>query len=180
MSDPMLEARAALAERAAKLEQRAMQAYGALAARFAGREAGRRFSEMAEGEAQHFAILNLSGDFVRMAKEPPPPVEREVDLEAAEPLVAALEAASRTAPEMAPEAILPGAVEVAVRFEQQELPRVAAVVAALPEPARGKARAGLGRTLPGHYAALEALAREAGRDDLAAEARALAARAAGL
>ncbi len=174
MTDPALEARARLAERAATLERRAMQAYRALASRFVGLEAGRRFAEMAEGEAQHFAVLNLSGDFVRMAKEAPPAAaESEADLDAAEPLVAALEAAAAADPATG----LPGAVEAAVRFERQELPRVAAVVAALPEPARGKARAGIGRTLPGHYAALEALAREAGRDDLAGEARGLVDRA---
>ncbi|HEY8369258.1 MAG TPA: hypothetical protein VIM86_08060 [Thermodesulfobacteriota bacterium] len=177
MTDDAHEARARLAERAAALERRAMQAYRALAARFGGLDSGRRFAEMADGEAQHFAVLNLSGDFVRMATDLPAAApESEADLDAAEPLVAALEAAATADPQTG----LPAAVEAAVRFEQQELPRVAAVIAALPEPARGKARAGIGRTLPGHYAALEALARAAGRDDLAADARALAASAARL
>ncbi len=181
MTGAALEQRAALAERAAKLEQRAMQAYRALATRFSGREAGRRFAEMAEGEAQHYAVLNLSGDFVRMAKDlPPGPVESEADLAAAEPLVAALEAAGQTGTDVPPEVALTSAVEAAVRFESQELPRVAALLRALPEPACGRARAGIGRTLPGHYAALEALARESGRDDLAEAARALVAQAARL
>jgi hypothetical protein len=175
------EAQAALAERAAGLERRAMEAYRALATRFAGGEAGPRFAEMAEGEAQHFAILNLAGDFVRMA-----PAESEAapdaaaDLAGADPFLVALERAGSGSAGVDPAAALPAAVEAAVRFESQELPRVAALVGALPEPARARVRAGLGRTLPAHYTALETLGRLAGRDDLAAEARRLAAEAARL
>jgi hypothetical protein len=175
------EARAALAERAAGLERRAMEAYRVLAARFGGGEAGQRFAEMAEGEAHHFAILNLAGDFVRMG-----PAESEAapaaapDLAAADPLLVALETAGSGSAGADPAAALPAAVEAAVRFESEELPRVAALVGALPEPARTRVRAGLGRTLPAHYTALETLGRLAGRDDLAAEARRLAAEAARL
>ncbi len=170
----------ALADRAAALERRAMNAYRALAARFVSSDAGRRFAEMAEGEAAHFAILTLAADLARMdaprggAGEPhPDSTAREAAaIEAAELLVAALEAA---AGEGLPAAAgLAAAVEAAVRFESQEMPRVAAFIAALPDRARTRARTGLGQTLPAHYAALEALGRLAGRDDLAAAARALA------
>lgn len=162
-----------------------MNAYRALAARFASSEAGRRFGEMADGEAAHFAILSLAADVVRMS-EPPGRLADQAALEAAaadaaEPLVAALEAAGAGGEADRDRATdLPRAVEAAVRFESQELPRVASFVAALPDRARTQVRTGLGRTLPGHYAALEALGRLAGRDDLAAAARALAAQAADL
>jgi hypothetical protein len=179
------EARAALAERAAGLERRAMEAYRVLAARFGGGEAGQRFAEMAEGEAHHFAILNLAGDFVRMGPAeseaaPDAAPDAAADLAAADPLLVALETAGSGSAGADPAAALPAAVEAAVRFESEELPRVAALVGALPEPARTRVRAGLGRTLPAHYTSLETLGRLAGRDDLAAEARRLAAEAARL
>jgi hypothetical protein len=177
--DGLVEAQAALAERAALLERRVMQAYRALASRFAASEAGIRFAELGEGEAQHFALLNLAGDFVRMASGPGAGfTESDVSLAEAEPLVAAIEAAAAPQPGADPAAALPVAVEVTVRFEAHELPRVAAQIDALPEPARARTRAAFGQTLPSHYAALEALARLVSRDDLTAAARALAARAA--
>ncbi len=173
----------ALVERAAALERRAMEGYRALAARFAGGEAGRRFGEMAEGEAAHFAILGLAADLARMSGAAPAAdlAAEAAALGAAEPLVAALEAAAAgpADPAAGPAALI-AAVEAAVRFESQELPRVAALVASLPDRAGSQARTGLGRTLPAHYAALEALGRLAGRDDLAAAARALAESAASL
>jgi hypothetical protein len=155
--------------RYAQLERRAMVLYRALATRFAAvPDAARRWQEMSDAEAGHFAVLGLAEDWVALggaASTPTPITEESLDL-LGQRLTTLEEAAGREACGLAE------AVEISLTWEELEMPRVAALIDLLGEPARGRVRAGLVAEAEAHVGSLRAL--------VAAGAPALAPRVAAL
>ena len=130
--------------------------------RFAGRfhdppEASRLWTKMSDMEAGHFAILTLSQDLVQMSRvtlrrrSPPPLLTRRNER------LAALESQGETS-----SLTLAEAVHLAVAWEEIELPRVLALLPALPLEARRRMLSGLLAETDLHYDCLKALAGLAG------------------
>lgn len=162
-----------LVARSAQLEKRAMAFYRQLAERFAAHpEAARLWREMSNTEASHFALLQLTEDWVAMAgaQAQETPVTPEA-LEALSDRLAALEAAGRA------DCGLADAAELTVAWEELELPRVIELVGELPGTARGRVLAGMIGEAEEHFRILMELMGAAGAAALAGRVSALAERA---
>ena len=163
-----------LVARSAQLEKRAMAFYRQLAGRFAAHpEAARLWREMSNTEASHFALLQLTEDWVAMAggQAQETPVTPEA-LEALSDRLAALEAAAGRA-----DCGLADAAELTVAWEELELPRVIELVGELPGTARGRVLAGMIGEADEHFRILMDLVGAAGVVALADRVSALAERA---
>ena len=158
-----------LAELAA-FERRAIMLYRAYAERFAANPAvSRLWSEMSEAEAGHFATLTLASDLLELPGNTAP---NGVSLAA--PPTDATEALYRGA-----EAAIAGslelttAVETAFRLEQNELPWMRTLLAALAGRARASILTGVLPAFATHLGCLETLAIMSGRTDLTVQIQAL-------
>lgn len=132
--------------------------------RFAGRfhdppEASRLWTRMSDTEAGHFAIMALTQDLVQMRHNPgEPPLEITfVSLDETERRLTALESQGE-----ASSLTLAEAVHLAVAWEEIELPRVLALLPALPLEAKHRMLSGLLAETDLHYDCLKALAGLAG------------------
>lgn len=154
------------------LERRSIDFYRTLAERFAGDESGRVWRETMNTEAAHHAAFALALDWAQLSAEPKPevPVDPE-ELEREAAALAVLEAAAAR-----PDLTLADAVELAVAWEERELPRVLVIAPHAPGRGRAQLRAIAAEAGP-HYDALAALAREAGADELLPRLDALRGRA---
>lgn len=151
---PILEAYAAL-------EKQGVEFYRTLGERFPDMKGSRLWAEMANTEASHQAILMLAMDWTHLWKGP----KSEPPIEAAE-----LDEAIQAAGDLLAEAERPGlsaarAVELAVAWEEQELPRILAIAPYCPGRGQGQLLAMVAEAV-GHYDDLAALARETGQDAL--------------
>jgi hypothetical protein len=148
-----------IVERYAQFEKRAVVFYRGLAERFAAHApAARLWREMSNTEASHFALLELTQDWIAMAKGAGgmPPLTA-ADLDALGARLAELEAGAASA-ELTPEA----AVGLSIEWEELELPRIVELVRHLPPQAQGRVTAGMIAESAEHYRMLMDLVRVAG------------------
>lgn len=140
---------AALVERCATYERRGLMLYRRLAERFASDPgAAAVWHALSNAEASHFTTLQLAGDWLTMAGAAATPAPA-----GGVPAATAVDAAL-TGFETAAAAASLGvadAVRLTVEWEEQELPRVFALVAALPSPVRERVRAGLLAGMGSHH-----------------------------
>jgi rubrerythrin len=165
----------AVVERYAQFEKRGVRFYRGLAARFAADAAAARlWVEMADAEASHFALLELSLDWIAMAggAAGSGPAVGPEELERVDARMREIEAAAER-----PDATLADAVDLALRWEELELPRVLDLLPHLPDRARGRVLAAMVGEAAGHYRGLGELARAAGGPGHGARLAALAGRA---
>lgn len=162
---PVLEAYAAL-------EKQGVEFYRTLGERFPEMKGSRFWLEMANTEASHQAILMLAMDWTHVWTGPKsePPVE-----------MAELDMAIQAAGDLLAEADRPDlsparAVELAVAWEEQELPRILAIAPYCPGRGQGQLLAMVAEGV-GHYEELEALARATGQEALIPRIEALRAQA---
>jgi rubrerythrin len=163
----------AVLDRQAQLERRAMLFYRGLAERFHAHAAAARLWRMlSDAEAGHFAVLGLARDWVAMAGAAgsPPAAEAEA-LDLAASRLGELEAAAGAG------CGLEEAVDLSIRWEEVELPRVLALAGYLPAAARGRVLAALVADAAEHYRVLGELVNVAGRAEQAGRVAALADRA---
>ncbi|MBI2461717.1 MAG: hypothetical protein HYV61_09580 [Candidatus Rokubacteria bacterium] len=151
---PILEAYAAL-------EKQGVELYQTLGERFPDAQGSRLWAEMANTEASHQAILMLAMDWTHTWSGPKsePPIE-----------MGDLDAAIQTSGDLLAEAARPDlsfvrAVELAVAWEEQELPRILAIAPYCPGRGQGQLLAMVAEAV-GHYDELAALARAAGQETL--------------
>lgn len=164
----------ALVECYAQFEKRGVAFYRGLAERFrAHAAAARLWREMSNTEASHFALLELTQDWIAMAggAASAPPVTPET-LEAVAARMADLEAASER-----PGATLAEALDVTLSWEELELPRILELLPHLTGKARGAVMAGMIAEAAEHYRVLGELCETAGAAGQAARVIALAERA---
>jgi hypothetical protein len=114
---------------------------------------------MSDMEAGHFAILTLSQDLVQMRPAPgdAPSEITSATFDETEARLTALESQGET-----PGLTLAEAVHLALAWEEIELPRVLALLPALPLDARRRMFSGLLAETDRHYDCLKALAGLAG------------------
>jgi hypothetical protein len=164
----------ALVERYAQFEKRGVGFYRGLAERFAADAgAARLWREMSNTEASHFALLELTQDWIAMSGgggSAPDATPESLDALAAR-MGEIEEAAGR------PGTTLDAAVALAARWEELELPRIIDLVPHLPAKARGRVLAGMIAEAAEHYRLLMELARAAGAPGAAERVSALAERA---
>ena len=148
----------------AGFERRALELYRHFAQTFAAYPTvARIWWAMSDAEAGHFAVLRLAEDRLPaggIATE----VGRSFDedrLEEWESTIKQLEAKGRQ-PEIDPAE----AAEVTVAWEREELPRLLALLADLPEPARQRTAAGLVDGAEEHMRCLKDLVKTVGSDRL--------------
>lgn len=149
-----------LLEALSTFEKRGMTFYRRFAARFhAIPEASRLWTEMSNAEAGHFAVLTLAQDLVQMGHHPGEPLQEITlaSLHEMEERLAALETQGE-----APDLTLAQAVHLALAWEEDELPRVLALLPALPPQARGRILSGVFAEASLHYDCLKTLAELAG------------------
>lgn len=149
----------ALVERYAGLEKRGVLFYRGLAERFHDHsDAARLWRELSNTEASHFALLGLAQDWVAMAGagEAPAAITEETLERLSAPVTELEDAAAR------PGTTLEEALELSIRWEEIELPRVLALVSHLPAKARGHVLAGMIAEAPEHYRMLSDLVQAAG------------------
>ncbi len=158
----------AIVERHAQLEKRAMLLYRGLAERFHGHaEASRIWRELSNTEASHFALLELTQDWITMAGAATTSAPRGDSLEAAASGAPTLEAA-------AGDCEIERAVDLSLQWEELELPRVLELVAGLPARAQARVMAGLIAESAEHYRILMELVKVAGTPEQAPRVSALA------
>ena len=149
----------AVVERYAQLEKRGVLFYRGLAERFPEHPvAARVWRELSNTEASHFALLELAQDWIAMAgggENPPPVTEAGLDTQSAR--MAEIEAASAR-----PGGGIDEAVELTIRWEEAELPRILELVTHLPARARGQVMAGMIAEAPEHYRVLLDLVKASG------------------
>ena len=149
----------AVVEHYAQLEKRGVLFYRGLAERFPEHPvAARVWRELSNTEASHFALLELAQDWIAMAgggESPPAVTEAGLDTQSAR--MAEIEAASARAGGGIEEA-----VELTIRWEEAELPRILELVPHLPARARGHVMAGMIAGEPEHYRVLLDLVKAAG------------------
>lgn len=145
-------------------EKRGMALYRHLGTRFPDPPgASRLWIEMSNMEAGHFAVVALAQDWVHMGGEAPAPFPEtpEARLDAIDQRFRALERRAE-----AEHLTLADAVELALAWEETELPPVLALVSALPPEAARRLRAGLLTEAASHYRCLKELADLAGLTSL--------------
>ena len=149
----------AIVERYAQLEKRGVLFYRGLGERFSEHLAAARvWRELSNTEASHFALLELAQDWIALAgggENPPPVTEEGLDTQSAR--MADIEAASAR-----PGGGIEEAVELTIRWEEIELPRILDLVTHLPVRARGHVMAGMIAEAPEHYRMLLELVKTAG------------------
>lgn len=162
---PILEAYAAL-------EKHGVEFYQTLGRRFPEIKGSRLWAELANTEASHQAILMLAMDWAHTWSGPKsePPVE-----------TAELDTTIQAASDLLAEAERPGlsaarAVELAVAWEEQELPRILAIAPYCPGRGQGQLLAMVAEAV-GHYDELAQLARATGQEALLPRIEALRATA---
>lgn len=154
---------AALLERYAGYERRALLLYRSLADRFRGQpDASARWRAMSDAEASHFTTLRLASDRVAMAGA--------ADTEAGS-LADGLDDLERRLAEVEQAASRPGiglteAVELTITWEELEMARIRTLVTALPSAVQPHVERGLLGELDRHRSDLLALAGVAGVEDL--------------
>jgi len=161
---------AAVVERYAALEKRAMLFYRGLHERFhAHPTAARLWRELSDTEASHFALLELCLDWIALAGggASAPPVTEE-SLGALGALLDELESDAAR-----PECGLEEAALLTIRWEELELPRILELLPHLPAKARGPLMAGMVAEGAEHYRVLLELVRAAGAPAQAARVAAL-------
>jgi rubrerythrin len=144
------------------LERRGIDFYRTLAERFADGKSGRLWRECMNTEASHHAIFMLCLDWAHMWRwtGPKPDVPADpADLAREGEALAALQAETAR-PELGEGA----AVELALRWEERELPRVLFIASHAPGRGQGQLMAML-KEGEEHYNDLEELARTAGVAD---------------
>ena len=156
------------------LERRGIDFYRTLAERFPEGASGRLWRECMNTEASHHAIFMLCLDWAHMWRwtGPKPEVPTHADDIAREAeALAALEAEAA-----APELTEAAAVELALRWEERELPRVLFIAGHAPGRGKGQLLA-MVKEAEEHYRDLEELAGKTGvADQLAPRFQALRAR----
>jgi len=144
-------------EACSTFERRGIAFYRRLAGRFHDPpEASRLWTRMSDMEAGHFAILTLSQDLVQMTGDAPSEIT-SATFDETEDRLTALESQGET-----PSLTLAEAVHLALAWEEIELPRVLALLPALPPEARRRMLSGLLAETDLHYDCLTALAGLAG------------------
>jgi rubrerythrin len=163
----------AVLERYAGLEKRGVLFYRGLAERWHDHhEAARLWRELSNTEASHFALLELAQDWVAMAGGgQSAPALDEAAFEALSARMAELEAAAGRS-----DCAREEAVELSIRWEELELPRILELVAHLPARARGQVMAGMVAEGVEHYRMLQELVRVAGAASQAERVNTLAER----
>jgi len=159
--------------RYAGLEKRGVLFYRALGERFRQHEVPSRiWRELSNTEASHFALLELTQDWVAMAGggESAPAVTED-ELEAVSARMHDLEEAAAQ-----PACPLEEAVDLTIAWEELELPRILDLVAHLPATARGRIIAGMIAEAAEHYRVLMELVKAAGAAGQAERVAALAER----
>lgn len=165
----------AVIEAYAGYEKRALQLYRKLAERFRDNaRVSRLWRQMSDAEASHFTLLQLAPDWIAMAGEPK--TDPELEPEALDALTAELSKLEQAAER--PGLTLQEAVELTLAWEEQELPRILALLPCLPGRAREQVRAGIVGEVEKHYADLMELVKAAGAGGLEERVEALRARAA--
>lgn len=161
---------AAVLDRYAAYERRALLLYRRLAERFGDQpDAARRWRAMSDAEAAHFTTLQLATDRVAMAGA--------AGAEAGD-LARTLEGTEDRLRELEEAAARPGltlaeAVGLAADWEELEIARVSRLIAALPAAVRSHVQSGLLGQLDAHHGDLRALARATGSPDLERRAASL-------
>lgn len=144
------------------LERRGIDFYRILADRFPDGASGRLWRECMSTEASHHAIFMLCLDWAHMWRwtGPKPQVPADPDDLAREAeALAALEAEAAR-----PDLTEPAAVELALRWEERELPRVLFIAGYAPGRGKGQLLA-MVKEAEEHYRDLEELAGKAGVAD---------------
>jgi hypothetical protein len=155
----------------AGFERRALELYRHFAQVFAAHPtAARIWRAMSDAEAGHFAVLRLAEDRLPAADGAPGADRRfdEVHLDEWESAVQELEAKGRR-PGIDPAE----AAEITLTWEQGELPRLLALLADLPEPARQRTAEGLVEGAQEHLDCLKELLSAVGSDRLLPETSAI-------
>lgn len=151
----------------AGFELRALELYRYFAQVFAAHPtAGRIWRAMSDAEAGHFAVLRLAEDRLP-AVGSTTAVDRRFDegrLDEWESTIKELEAKGRR-PDIDPAE----AAEITLTWEREELPRLLALLADLPEPARQRTAAGLVEGAEEHLSSLKELLKAVGSDRLLPE-----------
>ena len=144
----------------ASFERRALELYRHFAQVFAAHPtAGRIWRAMSDAEAGHFAVLRLAEDRLP-AVGSTTEADRRFDegrLDEWESAVLELEAKG-----MRPEIDPAEAAEITLMWEREELPRLLALLADLPEPARQRTAAGLVEGAEEHLHSLKELLKAVG------------------
>lgn len=151
----------------AGFERRALELYRYFAQVFAAHPtAGRIWRAMSDAEAGHFAVLRLAEDRLPAAGSTTEGDRRfdEGHLDEWESTIKELEAKGRR-PEIDPAE----AAEITLTWEREELPRLLALLADLPEPARQRTAAGLLEGAEEHLHSLRELLKAVGSDRLLPE-----------
>jgi hypothetical protein len=151
----------------AGFERRALELYRHFAQVFAGHPtAARIWRAMSDAEAGHFAVLRLAEDRLPDSGGAAETDRRfdEDRLQEWESTVQELEAKGRR-PGINPAE----AAEITLEWERGELPRLLALLADLPEPARQRTAAGLVEGAQEHVDCLKELLRTVGSDRLLPE-----------
>ncbi len=152
------------------LEGRGVEFYRKLAERFADTRTARLWRESMSTEAGHQTIFMLCLDWAHMWRwtgpKPDVPVDPD-DLAREEEALKALEAEAQE-PGLTPAA----AVELALRWEERELPRVLFIAPHAPGRGKGQLMAMLAEAVE-HYNDLEEMARNAGAEALVPRIEAL-------
>ncbi len=146
-----------LLEAISTFEKRGIVFYRRFAARFP--RVSRLWTQMSDAEAGHFAVLTLVQDWAPIERgqiQPPPEITPGSPDEMNRRL-AALETRGE-----APDLTLEEAVQLAVSWEEVELPRVLALLLLLPPEARPRVLSGLLAESNLHYDCLKELAGVAG------------------
>jgi hypothetical protein len=149
----------AVVERYAALEKRGMLFYRGLHERFHAHPAAARiWRELSNTEASHFALLELSQDWIALAGGggSVPPVTEE-SLGALSVLLTELETDAAR-----PDCALEDATLLTIRWEELELPRILDLIPHLPAKARAHVMAGMVAEAAEHYRVLLELVKAAG------------------
>jgi hypothetical protein len=149
----------AVVERYAALEKRGMLLYRGLHERFHAHPAAARiWRDLSDTEASHFALLELSQDWIALAGggASAPPVTEE-SLGALSALLTEIETGAAH-----PECALEDATLLTIRWEELELPRILDLLPHLPAKARAHVMSGMVAEAAEHYRILLELAKAAG------------------
>ncbi len=156
-----------LLEAFAEFERRALELYRRFAQTFAGQPAAARiWRAMSDAEAGHFAVLRLAEDRLppgRASAAPNPAIDT-ARLDEWKARLGELEAKGQR-PGLTPA----DAAEITLTWEREEVPRLLTLLAAIPEPARKVAAAGLAQGAEEHLGCLEELLKAVGSDSFLPE-----------
>ncbi len=149
-----------LLEAISTFEKRGITFYRRFAARFRDLpQASRLWTKMSDTEAGHFAVLTLAQDWVPIGRghTQPPPEITPGSLDEMDQCLTVLETRGE-----ASDLALEEAVQLAISWEEVELPRILALLLVLPPEARARMLSGLLAESDLHYDCLKELAGLAG------------------